>query len=138
MDNITIAGNVGQAPKIDTLPSGKKVAKFSVAVSRYTKGGAKTVWYSCEIWQDGLIEKVVPYITSGKSITILGSLKLKERDEKTLVVGTYTNKKTGEAVADIVVLVDRLTLGSGGDARGAVATTETVDDEEDYSDEIPF
>jgi single-strand DNA-binding protein len=75
MNNMQLIGHVGQTPKEKTTPTGKKVANFSVAVKKYGGGEEDTQWFQCEAW-NGLAEKVLEHVSTGREIFIEGSLKL--------------------------------------------------------------
>lgn len=78
---ITISGNVGQAPEIKEV-NGTKVANFSIAVneSYNTKAGEKvekTHWFPVEAWDGsqgkGLVTNVIEkYLSVGTTVLIQG------------------------------------------------------------------
>ena len=81
VSQITISGNVGQAPEIQEV-NGTKVAKLSVAVneSYKTKSGEKvekTHWFPVEAWDgikgSGLVSNVIEkYVSAGYTVYIQG------------------------------------------------------------------
>jgi|TARA_B100000214_G_C23971852_1_gene630597 single-strand DNA-binding protein len=81
VSQITISGNVGQAPEIQEV-NGTKVAKLSVAVneSYKTKAGEKvekTHWFPVEAWDgskgSGLVSNVIEkYVSAGTTVYIQG------------------------------------------------------------------
>lgn len=79
MNNLTIAGTIGKDAELRTTPQGKKVAGFSVAVS---KGRDKpTIWFDCSIWGERA-EKVAQYIQKGGRITVSGEVDARCHNDK--------------------------------------------------------
>ncbi|VDG31494.1 single-stranded DNA-binding protein [Lactobacillus pentosus] [Lactiplantibacillus mudanjiangensis] len=80
MRQITISGNVGKDPLLNTTQSGMQVANFSVAV-RQTRpddnGNYGTDWFRCSVWgkRAGTIGN---YYHKGSHVTITGSFELGE------------------------------------------------------------
>lgn len=85
-NNVQISGNVGKAPEILTLSTGKKLAKFSIA-TRETFTNSKgekvtdTQWHNVVAWgkMAELVEKKVP---KGKEIEIEGKLSSRSYEDK--------------------------------------------------------
>lgn len=133
---ITISGNVGQAPEIKEI-NGTKVANFSVAVneSYNTKSGEKvekTHWYPIEAWDGsqgkGLVSNVIEkYLTVGTTVLVQGMP----------MIETY--EKDGEKRKAFKIKL----AGTGSTFRltgGAKKDTSTVGDapKVDDTDEVPF
>lgn len=79
LNKVLLIGNVGGDPEIRTLPSGSKVANFSIATSEsYTdKNGQRqttTEWHRIEIW-DGLANVVEQYVKKGDPLYIEGRIR---------------------------------------------------------------
>ena len=79
LNKVLLIGNVGGDPEIRTLPSGAKVANFSLATTEsYTdKTGQKqsqTEWHRIEIWE-GLANVVEQYVKKGDPLYIEGKIK---------------------------------------------------------------
>ena len=91
---------LGQKPTIRTFDSGKKVAKFSVAVREYsnTKEEPQPLWFSVQAW-NGLADKVVDLITKGREVGLRGRLAIEE----------YTNKE-GYKVKNLVINMNEFHL----------------------------
>ncbi len=77
-NSVQLIGNVGQAPTITNLESGKKVARLSIATNENYKDsqGEKqtdTNWHTLVAWGKtaDIIEK---YVTKGKEIAVSGKL----------------------------------------------------------------
>ncbi len=77
-NKVQLIGNVGNAPEIKNLESGKKVASFSIATNEYYKDskGEKvqdTQWHNIIAW--GKIADIVEsYVGKGKEIALEGKL----------------------------------------------------------------
>ncbi|CAM4014815.1 single-stranded DNA-binding protein [Gillisia hiemivivida] len=77
-NKVQLIGNVGNAPEIKNLESGKKVANFSIATNEFYKdsNGEKvqdTQWHNIVAW--GKIADIVEsYVGKGKEIALEGKL----------------------------------------------------------------
>lgn len=79
LNKVLLIGNVGGDPEIRTLPSGSKVANFSIATSESynDKNGQRqttTEWHRIEIW-DGLANVVEQYVKKGDPLYIEGRIR---------------------------------------------------------------
>ena len=77
-NKVQLIGNVGNAPEIRNLESGKKVASFSIATNEFYKNsnGEKvqnTQWHSIVAWGK-TAEIIENYVDKGKEIAIDGKL----------------------------------------------------------------
>ena len=97
-NNVQLIGNVGQAPTITNLESGKKVARLSIATNEYYKNsqGEKqtdTNWHTLVAWGKtaDIIEK---YVTKGKEIAVRGKLTSRSYE---------TNEGEKRTVAEVVI-----------------------------------
>ena len=84
MNRITLYGNLGNSPEIQTIGD-KKLAKFSLATTRRGKdkdGNKITDWHRIVLW-DKLAELAEKYLTKGSSVIIEGEVQY----------GNYTNKE---------------------------------------------
>jgi single-strand DNA-binding protein len=77
-NNVQLVGNIGKAPEIISLESGKKMAKFSLATKEFFKDSkgelqTETQWHSLVAWgrQAEIIEQ---YLKPGQKITVEGKL----------------------------------------------------------------
>ena len=85
-NNVQLVGNLGQNPDVKTLPSGKKVANFSIACkeSKTDTEGKKietTQWFRVTAW-DGLATIAEKYMVKGKRVAITGKLVNKTWTDK--------------------------------------------------------
>ena len=141
MNLITIAGRLGSEAVLKSLPSGKEVVNFSVAVDIGRGENKQTLWVDCSLWGDRA-QKLGPYLTKGKQVALAGDFNLR----------TF-QKKDGTPGAAITCDVQRLTLmggretGEQSDAQPQVATPQLKPSawgakapakSEDFDDSVPF
>lgn len=85
-NKVQLIGNLGAAPEVKTLESGKKMARFSVATSesyRNAKGEkvTETQWHTLVAW--GKVADIVEkYLTKGKEVAIEGKLVNRSYNDK--------------------------------------------------------
>ena len=85
-NKVQLIGNLGNAPEVKTLESGKKMARFSVATSesyRNAKGEkvTDTQWHSLVAW--GKVAEIVEkFLTKGKEVAIEGKLINRSYNDK--------------------------------------------------------
>ncbi|SFR67068.1 single-stranded DNA-binding protein [Maribacter stanieri] len=99
-NKVQLIGNVGNAPEIKNLESGKKVANFSIATNEFYKNsnGEKvqnTEWHNIVAW--GKIAEIVEkFVAKGKEISIEGKLTSRsyetEAGEKKYVTEVVANE----------------------------------------------
>ena len=85
-NKVQLIGNLGNAPEVKTLESGKKMARFSVATNeiyRNAKGEkvTETQWHNLIAW--GKVAEIVEkYLTKGKEVAIEGKLINRSYNDK--------------------------------------------------------
>ena len=85
-NKVQLIGNLGNAPEVKTLESGKKMARFNVAtneVYRNAKGEkvTETQWHNLVAW--GKVAEIVEkYLTKGKEVAIEGKLVNRSYNDK--------------------------------------------------------
>ena len=99
-NKVQLIGNVGNAPEIKNLESGKKVANFSIATNEFYKNsnGEKVQnkeWQNIVAW--GKIAEIVEkFVAKGKEIAIEGKLTSRsyetEAGEKKYVTEVVANE----------------------------------------------
>lgn len=74
-NTVILVGHVGQNPSIKVFDTGKKLAKFSIAVKEYSPNleTPKTEWFDVDAWE-GLAERVQKTVTKGREIVLSGRL----------------------------------------------------------------
>ncbi len=85
-NKVQLIGNLGSAPEIITLESGKKLAKFSLATNESYKNAqgekvTETQWHNLVAWNN-TAEIVEKYLEKGKEIAIEGKLTSRSYDDK--------------------------------------------------------
>jgi len=86
-NKVQLIGNIGNAPEIINLESGKKLAKFSVATNesyKTAKGETikETQWHNLVAWGK-TAEIVEKYLTKGNEVAIEGKLTSRSYEDKT-------------------------------------------------------
>lgn len=146
LNKVTLIGHLGRDPEIRFLPSGDKVANFSLATTeKWNKGSEKqerTEWHKVAVFGKPA-EIVESYLKKGDPVYIEGSIRYEEWNDKdgnkrnatkievgfggrVLLLGgkpTDTRKRSGRAQAD----------GDDGEEQTA---KEGVTDEN--GDDVPF
>jgi len=79
LNKVLLIGNLGSDPEVRALPTGAKVANFSIATSEsYTdKAGQKqtlTEWHRIELWE-GLAGIAEQYLKKGDPVYIEGRIR---------------------------------------------------------------
>ena len=117
LNKVMLIGNLGKDPEVRAIPSGVKVANFSIATSEsYTdKSGQKvdkTEWHNIVMWR-GLAEVAEKYLKKGSQIFVEGRLQTRSWDDP-----NGQKKYMTEVVADNLVMLGR-PRGEGGEVAGA-------------------
>lgn len=126
LNKVLLIGNVGGDPEIRSLPSGSKVANFSLATSESynDKSGQKqtvTEWHRIELW-DGLATIAERYVKKGDPIYIEGKI----RNER------WTDKDGQEKSG---VRIRGLSMQMLGGARGSEGNYNNQGEEEQSSNQ---
>lgn len=85
MNNVTLMGNLGQAPELKTSQNDKPYTTFSIATNDGYGDKKKTNWHNC-IAFGKTAEIICQYVGKGDSLAVSGSIDYSEKDEK-----RYTN-----------------------------------------------
>ena len=125
LNKVMLIGNLGADPEIRTIPSGSRVATFSLATSRTWNAASgqkqeKTEWHRCEVWNSrkegsGLVEVVEKYLKKGDKVYVEGSIEYRSYEDKKDGVTKYI---TEIKVRDLVMLSGRSDGGMGGEGGG--------------------
>ncbi|HQV05723.1 MAG: single-stranded DNA-binding protein [Chitinophagaceae bacterium] len=105
-NKVQLIGNLGNAPEVKTLDSGKKMARFSVAtneVYRNAKGEkiTETQWHNLIAW--GKVAEIAEkFLTKGKEVAIEGKL----------INRNYTNKDGVKKYVTEIQVNELLLLGA--------------------------
>jgi single-strand DNA-binding protein len=85
-NKVQLIGNLGNAPEVKTLETGKKMARFNVATNeiyRNAKGEKviETQWHNLVAW--GKVAEIVEkFLTKGKEVAIEGKLINRSYNDK--------------------------------------------------------
>lgn len=128
LNKVQLIGNLGADPEIRTIPSGSRVATFSIATSRsWTNQSGqkqeKTEWHRCEVWNarrdgTGLVEVVEKYLKKGDRVYVEGSIEYRSYEDKKDGATKYI---TEIKVRELMMLSGKNDGGEGGMGRRAAA-----------------
>lgn len=85
-NRVQLIGNLGNAPEVKTVSTGKKMARFSVATNenyRNAKGEkiTETQWHNLVAW--GKVAEIAEkYLTKGKEVVVEGKLITRNYNDK--------------------------------------------------------
>ncbi len=138
INTVALQGNLTRDAEIRYTQTGFAVGKFTVAVNDRRKNSQTGQWEDDPSFIDVKLlgpraEKLAPYLTKGKRVTVQGKLK-QER---------WEDRKSGQARSYLYVLVDELEFASsrnsGAEASPApAAPAGAVGDAGLAYDDIPF
>ena len=110
MNQVNVIGNIGSEPEVKSFQSGKKVARFSIAINGYSKDKTNKpapTWVPCEMW-DGAVDRMLKCKEkaklAGRKIQVTGALALniytqavgaEQRTMKKLYVKVHTFELMG-------------------------------------------
>jgi single-strand DNA-binding protein len=106
LNKVTLIGNLGKDPEIQTLQENIKVAKFSLATSESYKDDkgqmhTSTEWHNVVLWR-GLAELAEKYLKKGSLVYVEGKIKTRSYDDK-----TGAKKYVTEIAAEEVIMLDK-------------------------------
>ncbi len=106
LNKITLIGNLGKDPEVQTLAGNIKVAKFSLATTetyRDDKGQthALTEWHSIVLWR-GLADLAEKYLHKGSTVYLEGKNRTRSYDDKQGIKRYVT-----EIIGDHMLLLDK-------------------------------
>jgi single-strand DNA-binding protein len=108
LNKVTLIGNLGKDPEIQTLEGGVSVAKFSVATTeayRDKQGDLQsdTEWHNIVAWRN-LAELAGKYLHKGSHIYLEGKLKSRSYEDK-----DGNRKYVTEIIAESLIMLDKPT-----------------------------
>ena len=84
VNKVILVGNVGRDPEIKSLPSGTRLATFSLATTdrrfKDENGEPRTEWHNIVAWS-GLADVVERYVTKGKQLYIEGRIRTRSYEQ---------------------------------------------------------
>jgi single-strand DNA-binding protein len=129
LNKIMLIGNLGRDPELSYTPSGKAIAKFSLAVSRRRRDESgeqreETQWFNIVAWER-LAETCNNYLHKGSKVYIEGRMTSRK----------YTDKDGVERTAWEVTATDmEMLTPKGGDGSGGGSSYG----DEMGADDVPF
>lgn len=81
MNKIIVTGGLGRDAELKSLPSGKNVLEFSIAVNSGYGDNKKTYWWKCKMFGDRAA-KLAEHFTKGTKLMIEGVPELREYEAK--------------------------------------------------------
>ena len=116
-----LLGNVGRDPEIKSLPSGMRLATFSLATtdrrSKDENGNPRTEWHNIVAW-DRMVDIVENYVTKGKQLYIEGQIRTRKYEVDGQNEVPHRDPRPGDGTA--------WRSASGRQAGGGVARTTTA------------
>lgn len=111
LNKVTLIGNLGKDPEIQTLEGNIKVAKFSLATTESYKDSngqnqLSTDWHNVVLWR-GLADLANNYLKKGSLVYVEGKLKSRSFDDK-----DGQKKYITEIIAEQLILLDKKTDGN--------------------------
>ncbi len=129
-----LLGNVGRDPEIKSLPSGMRLATFSLATtdrrSKDENGNPRTEWHNIVAW-DRMVDVVENYVTKGKQLYIEGQIRTRKYE-----VDGVTKYRSEVHIREMELLGGRSSSGDEGKpapTHGPVGPTFPDD-----ADDVPF
>lgn len=125
-----LTGRITADAKVNSLPDGRKVVRFSIALNdRYKPKGSDqwkqlTTYVNCSYWQR---EALAPYLTKGTLVELAGRIS----------VSAWKNA-AGEAKGSLDFFVSTLKFHGGKAEKKTVSTSVVVSAEGDTADDLPF
>jgi len=86
-NKVQLIGNLGNAPEVKVMESGKKVARFSLATNETYKNNKgervkETQWHNVVVWGQ-IAEIALRFLEKGKEVAIEGKLVNRNYTDKT-------------------------------------------------------
>ena len=126
LNKVMLIGNLGQDPEIRTIPSGARVAQFSLATTRKWTGKdgqpqERTEWHRVVVWDSlpGTFAFVEKFVGKGDRIYVEGQIEYRSYEDKDGVMRYSTEIRASELLA-----AGELSGGEGG-RRGGGAQSRT-------------
>ena len=108
LNKVTLIGNLGKDPEVQTLEGNVSVAKFSLATTDTYKdkngqSHADTEWHTVVLWR-GLADLADKYLCKGSLVYVEGKLKTRHYDDKDGIKRYVT-----EIIAEQLIMLDKKT-----------------------------
>ena len=158
VNKVILVGNLGKDPEIRSMPSGDRMATFSIATSENWRDRSsgerreKTEWHNIAIFNDNLVKVAENYLKKGSKVYVEGQLQTRKYTDKTgaerymteIVLQKFRGELTmldgrgegGGAMAENDSYSGGYSSGGGAPRAGGQGPRETFS--ADLDDEIPF
>lgn len=89
VNKVILIGNLGKDPEVRSMPSGDRMASFTMATSESWRDRAsgerkeKTEWHNIAIFNDNLVKVAENYLKKGSKVYVEGSLQSRKYTDKT-------------------------------------------------------
>ena len=131
MNKIIVTGALGRDAELKSLPSGKNVLEFSIAVNSGYGDNKKTYWWKAKIFGDRAA-KLAEYFVKGTKLLVEGVPELREYEAK-----EYRDIGGGKKISPEIFVTDFEFIGSKKEQTSDNAFAATGFAPADDSD-IPF
>ncbi len=106
LNKVTLIGNLGNDPTIQTLEGNIKVAKFSLATTENYKDSngqnqSITDWHNIVLWR-GLADLANSFLKKGSLVYVEGKIKTRSYDDK-----DGQKKYVTEIIGEQLILLDK-------------------------------
>lgn len=115
MQNITIIGRLGRDAVIRETSTGSRFLTMTVATNAKKQNVEKTSWYEVTTFNIERLEKMVPYLTKGSSVVVVGEL------DASIQTGS-----DGVQRLRLLVNADRIDFNSNGSSGNTKTVVESV------------
>ena len=120
LNSVNIIGNVGADPEIRYFDSGRRLARFSVAINSYSKkDDAGPIWVTCELWNEAVDRLEKCNVVAGRQIAVTGML----------AVNAYTRKVESVSFPDKKLYIKVLSFQVLGAPKSEEAPAEDAAEE---------
>ena len=112
LNRAMLIGHLGKEPKIATLNSGAKVARFSLATSERWKDKTtgdqreRTQWHNVVIFNENLVRVAESYLRKGSQVYVEGAIETRKYTDQS-GVERYTTEIVLRAYAGEIKLLDK-------------------------------
>jgi len=127
MNKIMLIGNLGRDPEMNYTPEGTAVAKFAIAVNRFSKSTTgerqqDTDWFNIVAWRQ-LAETCSRFLKKGQKVFIEGRLTTRK----------YTDKNGIERMS-IDVIASDMEMITPKDRQGSTSSSDILSGDDSLGD----
>lgn len=142
INKVILLGNVGSDPEIRSLPSGGRVANFSLATSESWKGEdgtrkERTEWHKVVVFQDSIVGVIEKYIKKGSKLYIEGSVKTRKYTDSN-GADRYVTEVVVRGPSDRLKMLDNRSDSHSDSSSGDSSESNSGEPASTIDDDIPF